>query len=61
MAERGLLVLAGLFLVFPSLLETLIERIIGRDIDYTATIGLVIAAIVLIKQRMQPVLPNAPA
>ena len=61
MAERGLLVLAGLFLVFPSLLEVLIERIIGRDIDYTATIGLVIAAIVLIKQRMQPVLPNAPA
>jgi TRAP transporter 4TM/12TM fusion protein len=61
MAERGLLVLAGLFLVFPSLLEALIERIIGRDIDYTATIGLAIAAIVLIKQRMQPALPNAPA
>ena len=60
-AERGLLVLAGLFLVFPSLLEALIERIIGRDIDYTATIGLAIAAIVLIKQRMQPALPNAPA
>ena len=61
LAERGLLVLAGLFLVFPSLLEALIERIIGRDIDYTATIGLAIAAIVLIKQRMQPALPNAPA
>jgi len=61
LAERGLLVLAGLFLVFPSLLEALIERIIGRDIDYTATIGLAIAAIVLIKQRMKPALPNAPA
>jgi TRAP transporter 4TM/12TM fusion protein len=60
-AERCLLVLAGLFLVFPSLLEALIERIIGRDIDYTATIGLAIAAIVLIKQRMQPALPNVPA
>jgi len=60
-SERGLLVLAGLFLVFPSLLEALIERIIGRDIDYTATIGLVIAAAVLLKQRMQPALPNAPA
>ena len=60
-AERGLLVLAGLFLVFPSLLEALIEWIIGRDISYTATIGLAIAAIVLIKQRMQPALPNAPA
>jgi TRAP-type uncharacterized transport system fused permease subunit len=61
MAERWLLVLAGLFLVFPSLLEALIERILGRDIDYTATIGLVIAAAVLLKQRMQPALPNAPA
>jgi TRAP transporter 4TM/12TM fusion protein len=61
LAERGLLVLAGLFLVFPSLLEALIERIIGRDIDYTATIGLAIAAIVLIKQRMKPAEPEAAA
>jgi TRAP transporter 4TM/12TM fusion protein len=60
-AERVLLVLAGLFLVFPSLLEALIELIIGRDISYTATIGLIIAAGVLLKQRMQPALPNAPA
>jgi len=60
-AERALLVLAGLFLVFPSLLEALIESVIGRDISYTATIGLAIAALVLLKQRMQPVPPNAPA
>ena len=53
-AERVLLVLAGLFLVFPSLLEALIEAIIGRDISYTATFGLAIAAAVLLKQRMQP-------
>src|SRR5262249_19922476 len=33
LTERALLVLAGLFLVFPSLLEALIEAIIGRDID----------------------------
>ena len=59
--ERALLVLAGLFLVFPSLLEALIESVIGRDISYTATIGLAIAALVLLKQRMQPVPPNAPA
>ena len=59
MAERGLLVLAGLFLVFPSLLEALIELIIGRDISYTATIGWAIGAIVLVKQRMQPA--HAPA
>ena len=53
--------IAGLFLVFPSLLEALIELIIGRDISYTATIGVAIGAIVLLKQRMQPALPNAPA
>jgi TRAP transporter 4TM/12TM fusion protein len=55
MAERAMLVLAGLFLVFPSLLEALLEAMIGRDINYTATFGLVIAAAVLLKQRMQPV------
>jgi TRAP transporter 4TM/12TM fusion protein len=53
-AERGLLVLAGLFLVFPSLLEALLEALIGRDISYTATFGLAIAGAVLLKQRMQP-------
>ena len=56
--ERALLVLAGLLLVFPSLLEALMEAIIGRDISYTATFGLVIAAAVLLKQRMQPALPK---
>ena len=60
-AERVLLVIAGLFLVFPSLLEALIELIIGRDISYTATIGLIIAGAVLIKQRIQPAVPHAPA
>jgi TRAP transporter 4TM/12TM fusion protein len=53
--ERVLLVLAGLFLVFPSLLETLIEAMTGRDVSYTATFGLAIAVAVLLKQRMQPV------
>jgi TRAP-type uncharacterized transport system fused permease subunit len=51
-AERLLLALAGLFLVFPSLLEALIEAVIGRDISYTATFGLAIAAAVLLRQRM---------
>jgi len=60
-AERVLLVIAGLFLVFPSLLEALIELVIGRDISYTATIGLIIAVAVLIKQRIQPAAPRAPA
>jgi TRAP-type uncharacterized transport system fused permease subunit len=51
--ERVLLAVAGLFLIFPSLLEALIEAIIGRDISYTATIGIAIGAVVLLKQRMQ--------
>ena len=38
--ERALLTLAGLLLVFPSLLEAGAEAIIGRDISYTATFGL---------------------
>ena len=47
--------------MFPSLIEGIAEAIIGRDIDYTATFGLVIAAAVLLKQRMQPSPPQAPA
>src|SRR6266567_64841 len=59
--ERALLTLAGLLLVFPSLIEGILEAIIGRDISYTATFGLIIAAAVLLKQRMQPAPPQAPA
>ena len=59
--ERGLLALSGLFLVFPTLLEALMEALIGRDIAYTATFGLAIAAVVLVKQYMQPAVPKAPA
>jgi TRAP-type uncharacterized transport system fused permease subunit len=58
--ERILLTLAGLLLVFPSLIEALLEFIVGRDLSYTATLGVVIAVAVLIKQRMQPA-PPAPA
>jgi TRAP transporter 4TM/12TM fusion protein len=53
LAERALLVLAGLLLVFPSLLEALAETVTGRDIDYTATFGVVIAVAVLLKQYLQ--------
>lgn len=60
-AERSLLVLAGLFLVFPSLLEAVAEAIIGRDISYTAGVGAVLFAIVLLKQRLQPAAPPIPA
>src|SRR5205807_10326697 len=61
LVERLLLVLAGLFLVFPSLLEALMEAVIGRDIDYTATFGLAIGAAVLLRQRMTLATPRRPA
>jgi len=51
--ERTALTAAGLFLVFPSLLEALIEAAIGQDISYTATVGVVLFAIVLLKQRLK--------
>jgi hypothetical protein len=34
---------------------------IGHDISYTATFGLVIGAVVLLKQRMQPDQPKVAA
>jgi TRAP-type uncharacterized transport system fused permease subunit len=48
--ERGLLILAGLLLVFPSLVEAFAERLTGRDIEYTATVGIVIGVIVIAMQ-----------
>jgi TRAP-type uncharacterized transport system fused permease subunit len=59
--ERVLLVVSGLYLVFPSLMEALTEAVIGHDIVYTATIGIAIGIAVLIKQRLQPAPANAEA
>jgi TRAP transporter 4TM/12TM fusion protein len=56
--ERGLFLFAGLLLVFPSVLEALAEAMIGHDISYTASFGLAIAVVVLIKQKMQPARPE---
>ena len=55
--ERWALGLAGLFLVFPSLLEALAELIVGRDIAYTWAIGIVIGALVLAAQKARPAVP----
>jgi len=55
--ERVLLLLSGLLLVFPSLIEAIIESIVGRDISYTFAPGLVIGLGVLLWQartRAQP-------
>jgi TRAP-type uncharacterized transport system fused permease subunit len=54
LVERLLLILAGLLLVFPSLIEALMEAVIRHDIGHTATFGLALAAAVLLKQRLQP-------
>jgi TRAP-type uncharacterized transport system fused permease subunit len=56
-SERIALLFAGLLMTFPGLLEALAEAIIGRDIDYTATFGILIAAAVVIKQWLLPVPP----
>ncbi len=48
--ERVLLILAGVLLVFPSLIEAFAERLTGRDIEYTATVGMVLGVAVLAMQ-----------
>jgi hypothetical protein len=60
--EGALLVVAGLLLVFPSLMEAFAEAIIGRDISYTAVAGLVVGGAVVLWQAMRPavVAPAAP-
>ncbi|MCC6778794.1 MAG: TRAP transporter fused permease subunit [Hyphomicrobiales bacterium] len=60
-AERAMLVLAGLLLVFPSLLEALMETLLGFDISYTATFGLLIGVAVMLKQSIQRTTPLPPS
>jgi TRAP transporter 4TM/12TM fusion protein len=52
--ERVLWVLAGLLLVFPSLLEAMAEAISGHDVPHPAPFGLAIAAALLLKQYFTP-------
>jgi TRAP transporter 4TM/12TM fusion protein len=59
--EGALFAFAGLLLVFPSLIEALAEAISGRDIQYTATLGLVIAAGVVLWQALKPAAPRSAA
>jgi hypothetical protein len=49
-----------LLLVFPSLIEAIVEGIIGRDISYTYVPGLVIGLGVLLWQARTPT-PKRPA
>jgi TRAP-type uncharacterized transport system fused permease subunit len=61
MAERLLWVIAGLLLVFPSLLEALAERLSGYDVPHPALLGLAVAALLLIKQAISLARPGAAA
>jgi TRAP-type uncharacterized transport system fused permease subunit len=56
-AERALFLIAGLLLVFPSLVEVLAEAVSGRDIQHTAALGLVIGAAVVLWQALRPAAP----
>ena len=49
-AERGLFLLTGLLLVFPSLLEAMMESITGLDIPHPAPFGLALGAGLLLWQ-----------
>jgi TRAP-type uncharacterized transport system fused permease subunit len=50
--ERSLLLLSGLLLVFPSMIEALTEPIIRRNLDYSALVGAAIALAVVGRQWM---------
>jgi TRAP transporter 4TM/12TM fusion protein len=52
--ERVLWLVAGLLLVFPSLLEGLAESITGLDVPHPAPLGLVIGAVLLLMQYRTP-------
>ena len=57
--EGAVLLLAGLMLVFPSLVEALLEFVVRVDLPYLAPVGLVLAAGVLLMQRLLPAQPEA--
>jgi TRAP transporter 4TM/12TM fusion protein len=50
LVERGLFLLTGLLLVFPSLLEAMMESITGLDIPHPAPFGLALGAALLLWQ-----------
>ena len=58
--EQGLFIISGLLLVFPSLLEAMLEAITGLDIPHPAPFGLALGLGLLVWQWMRP-LAAAPA
>jgi TRAP transporter 4TM/12TM fusion protein len=61
LVERGLWLLAGLLLVFPSLLEAMAETISGYDVPHPAPFGLAIGIALLLKQYLTPTVTHAAA
>lgn len=53
-AERALWLLAGLLLVFPSLIEAFAEYLSGLDVPHPAPFGLALAAALLLWQKYRP-------
>lgn len=58
--ERILLLLSGLLLVLPMLVEAIVRTTLGVDLAYTAPMGLALAAIVIAMQVMRPESPATP-
>jgi TRAP-type uncharacterized transport system fused permease subunit len=61
LAERLLWLLAGLLLVFPSLLEAMAETVSGYDVPHPAPFGLAIAVALLLRQYLTPSVASAAA
>jgi TRAP transporter 4TM/12TM fusion protein len=59
--ERVLWLLAGLLLVFPSLLEAMAETATGLDVPHPAPFGLAIGVALLLRQYMTPSVTAAAA
>jgi TRAP transporter 4TM/12TM fusion protein len=59
--ERALFVIAGVLLVFPSLLDAPLEAIARVEIPEPGLIGLGIAVVAIFMQKMSPSAPAAPA
>ncbi|MBS0533363.1 MAG: TRAP transporter fused permease subunit [Proteobacteria bacterium] len=53
-AERVLFLISGLLLVFPSLLEAMLEYVTGLDIPHPAPFGLALGALLLLWQWRRP-------
>src|SRR5262249_40477138 len=55
--EQGLWIIAGLLLVFPSLIEGIAESITGLDVPHPAPLGIIIGVALLARQKFMPASP----